>query len=83
VGDVRRQVDLTMDVVAAILQSRGFALADLAQATAYFRRPADTGVFREWLAARRLAALPVVTAQCDVCRDDLLFELEAEAATEP
>ena len=83
VGDVRRQVDQTMDVVGAILQSRGFALADLSQATAYFRRPADTGVFTDWLAAHRLAALPVISAQCDVCRDDLLFELEAEAATEP
>jgi enamine deaminase RidA (YjgF/YER057c/UK114 family) len=81
VGDVRRQVDLTMDVVGAILESRGFTLADLSQATAYFRRPADARVFTEWLAAHRLAALPVISAQCDVCRDDLLFELEAEAAT--
>jgi hypothetical protein len=25
--------------------------------------------------------MPVVSAQCDVCRDDLLFELEADAET--
>jgi hypothetical protein len=25
--------------------------------------------------------MPVVSAQCDICRDDLLFELEAEAET--
>lgn len=78
-GDIRKQVNLTMDVVEAILHSRGFTFADLARATAYFRRPADAGVFAEWLAANQLAKLPVVAAQCDVCRDDLLFELEAEA----
>jgi enamine deaminase RidA (YjgF/YER057c/UK114 family) len=80
VGDVRQQVRLTMDVVAAILRSRRFAFSDLARGTAYFRRPADVSVWTEWLAANHLSHLPIVPAQCDVCRDDLLFELEAEAA---
>ena len=71
-----------MDVVAAILRSRGFTFSDLARATAYFRHPADAGVFAEWLAGKRLSKLPVVSAQCDVCRNDLLFELEAEAVAE-
>ena len=78
-GNVRKQVELTMDAVEAILRSRGFAFADLTRATAYFRHASDAGVFGEWLAANRLTNLPVVAAQCDVCRDDLLFELEAEA----
>jgi len=79
VGDVRRQVALTMEVVEAILRSRRFGWGDLSRATAYFRRPADAPVFGEWLAAHGLTDLPVVPAHCDVCRDDLLFELEAEA----
>ncbi len=79
VDDARKQVELTMDVVEAILRSRGLTLADLTRATAYFRHPADVGVFTEWLAANQLTQMPVVSTQCDVCRDDLLFELEAEA----
>jgi len=79
VDDTRKQVELTMDVVEAILRSRGLAFADLTRATAYFRHAADAGIFSEWLAANRLEQMPVVSAQCDVCRDDLLFELEAEA----
>ena len=79
VGDIRQQVALTMEVVESILNARGFAWADLACATAYFRHSADAGAFAEWLAAKRLTHLPVLAAQCDVCRDDLLFELEAEA----
>ena len=79
VGAVRQQVELTMDVVAAMLRIRGFSWANIERATAYFRRPADARIFGEWLAENSLAALPVVSARCDVCRDDLLFELEAEA----
>lgn len=80
-GDVCKQVGLTMDVVEAILRSRGFALADISRATAYFRHPADFDALAEWIGAHRLFRLPLVSAQCDVCRDDLLFELEAEAAS--
>jgi enamine deaminase RidA (YjgF/YER057c/UK114 family) len=78
-GDVRKQIGLTMDVVEAILRSRGLSFAGITRATAYFRHAGDAGIFAEWLAANQLAGLPVVSAQCDVCRDDLLFELEAEA----
>jgi enamine deaminase RidA (YjgF/YER057c/UK114 family) len=78
-GEVRRQVDQTMEVVGAILQSRGFTPALITRATAYFRRPGEARVFTEWLAANRWADLPVVVAHCDICREDLLFELEAEA----
>jgi enamine deaminase RidA (YjgF/YER057c/UK114 family) len=78
-GDVRRQIELTMEVVAAMLRSRDFSLADLARATAYFRRPEDAHLFSDWQAAHQLTKMPVVSAQCDICRDDLLFELEAEA----
>lgn len=78
-GDTRKQVELTMDVVEAILRSRRMDFSALTRATAYFRHPADAKIFNDWLKANRLEAMPVVSAQCDVCRDDLLFELEAEA----
>jgi len=78
-GEVRKQVELTMDVVEALLRGRGFTLADLTRVTAYFRHAGDAGVFAEWLVENQLTQMPVISAQCDVCRDDLLFELEAEA----
>ena len=81
VGDMRRQVELTMEVVGAILHSRGLTFAELTRATAYFRHAENAGVFGDWLTANQLTQMPVVFAQCDVCRDDLLFELEAEADT--
>jgi enamine deaminase RidA (YjgF/YER057c/UK114 family) len=79
IEDVRQQVAQTMRVVEAILHSRGLELSDLTRATAYFKRRADFGAFTEWCAERNGLSLPVVPANCDVCRDDLLFEIELDA----
>jgi enamine deaminase RidA (YjgF/YER057c/UK114 family) len=77
--DPRRQVELTMEVVEAILKSRNFSFSDISRATAYFRRSADAWAFTEWCARKHTNALPAVIVHCEVCRDDLLFELEADA----
>jgi enamine deaminase RidA (YjgF/YER057c/UK114 family) len=79
VGDARKQTLFTMEALEAILRSRNFSFGDLACATAYFRRPADAVVFVEWLKANGMAEMPVIFTQCDICRDELLFEIEAEA----
>jgi enamine deaminase RidA (YjgF/YER057c/UK114 family) len=78
-GDAGKQIALTMEVVEAILQARGFAFSDLTRATAYFKAGSDARLFAEWRVAHGVDSMPVVVAQCAVCRDDLLFELEADA----
>jgi len=79
VGDIEKQVALTMEVVAAILQSRGMDYRDVTRATAYFKAPEFKPAFEAWCAARELADLPVVPLHADVCRDALLFEIELDA----
>jgi enamine deaminase RidA (YjgF/YER057c/UK114 family) len=79
VGDVVAQIECTMDVIQAILESRGLTLANTTRATAYFRSGLDAPRFAEWLERHELRSLPVVYACCDICRDDLLFELELDA----
>jgi enamine deaminase RidA (YjgF/YER057c/UK114 family) len=78
-GNVPEQVAQSMTVVDAILGSRGMGFSDVTRATAYFKRRADAPAFTHWCAARALQSLPVVLVECDICRTDLLFELEAEA----
>jgi enamine deaminase RidA (YjgF/YER057c/UK114 family) len=78
-GNVHKQVELSMEVVEAILHSRDFTFSDLTRAVAYFRRRSDVRAFADWCAKRGIRSLPVVMARCDLCRDDLLFELEADA----
>lgn len=80
VGNAKKQVDLTMDVIAAILHDRAMSFRDVTRAIAYFKHPAFTPYFDAWCASRELRQMPVVPVHCDICRDDLLFELELDAA---
>lgn len=79
VGEVRAQIELTMRVVGDLLQARGMGFADVSRATAYFKSGVDQPLFQAWLVANQLQTIPVVNACCEVCRDDLLFEIEVDA----
>jgi enamine deaminase RidA (YjgF/YER057c/UK114 family) len=78
VGDVDKQVALTMDVVAAILEARDMSWEDVTRGVAFFRLPKDTPKLAEYCKDKGLN-FPVVVARNTVCRDDLLFELEVDA----
>jgi enamine deaminase RidA (YjgF/YER057c/UK114 family) len=80
-GDVVKQIALTMEVVEAMLRPSGLGFGDVSRATAYFKHAADQKIFQSWLEAHGLAAMPVVPVHCDICRDDLLFEIELDACT--
>jgi len=79
IGDVDRQVDLTMDVVFAILESRGMTWSDVSRAIGYVKEKSDLAAFEHYCQRRGLPTGPVVVVQNDVCREDLLFELELDA----
>lgn len=80
VGDVAAQTARTCEVVEAILQSRGMGWSDVTRATAYVRHAQDADVLQRHIAVTGMPALPVVVAHNVICRDDLLFELEVDAA---
>ena len=77
--DVVAQVKLTMEVATAILESRKMSWADVNRAIAYFKRAEDAPALTEYCKANGIEPFPVVTMEGDVCRDDLLFEVEADA----
>ena len=81
VGDVDRQIDLSMKVTAAILESRGMGWADLTRVVAYVRRHEDIPAFGAWCRRNALPPMPAVVSTHDICRDDLLFEIECDAIT--
>jgi enamine deaminase RidA (YjgF/YER057c/UK114 family) len=78
-GDVRGQIDLTMEVVAAILESRGMDWPDVTRGIAYFPTLADAPKWQAYCRDRGIEPLPVAVTQGVVCRDDLLFEIEVDA----
>jgi enamine deaminase RidA (YjgF/YER057c/UK114 family) len=78
-GDLDGQIDLTLQVVRAILVSRGLDYPDVTRATAYLRNPEDAPLLRKWCGKLGLENWPLVIAQAVVCRDELLFEIEVDA----
>ena len=81
IDDVSAQIQRTLDVVQAILHDAGMDWTDTVRGIAYFRHAKDLTL---WDAARAALKLPQpveLVVFADICRDDLLFELELEAAT--
>lgn len=75
-GDAEAQVAVTIENVRAVLKDAGCSDADVVQAIAYSKTPAVQAVFhRDWAGL----GWPCVSVLGDVCRDDLLFEVEATA----
>ncbi len=78
-GDPAAQIELTMNVVRAILDEAGLRFEDTTRAIAYFRDPSHIPLWEAY--CRNLPPLPVVILGCHVCRDDLLFEIELDATS--
>ncbi len=82
VGDINGQISLTMDVVGAILNSRSMNWNSVTRATAYFKHFSDMPRFTEYLQSAIIAGLPVACTTADICRDNLLFEIELDACSQ-
>ena len=78
-GDVSGQIERTFENVEALMGQVDGVLGDIAAATVFVKRPEDAALFWEMAAARRLERFPAVCVVGDVCRDELLFEIDAEA----
>ena len=75
-GDAKRQIEDTIRNVLAVLRDGGCGESEIVQSVVYCKTPEVEQVFREgW----RGFAWPHIVTVADVCRDNLLFEIEAAA----
>lgn len=77
--NVRAQVRCTLDKVVGVLTQSRACLRDLCSATLFVKRAEDADAVCAEMAAAGLGDLPAVYVVTDVCRDELLFEIDAEA----
>ncbi|MBI3921991.1 MAG: hypothetical protein HY318_11290 [Armatimonadetes bacterium] len=73
------QMTRTLRNVDALLRQSGLRLKDLSEATAFFKRPSDAAAFPELAARYGLSEVPIVCTIADVCRTELLFEMDGLA----
>jgi enamine deaminase RidA (YjgF/YER057c/UK114 family) len=78
-GDIRAQIDCTFDKVQALLEQEDAGLSDICAATVFIKQPEFAEIFYEMAATRGLENFPCVCSVADVCREELLFEIDAEA----
>ncbi len=87
-GDVVKQTEETLDNIAALIAEEnvgrhglpglGTSLTSLGFARVYIKRPEDYAAVRE-VCERRLGMLPTIYAVADICRPELLVEIEGVA----
>ncbi len=77
--DIAGQIACTMQVVHAILTSRGMDWRHATRGIAYCKQAAVIPYFKRYCEKSDMPELPLLIAHNDICRDDLLFELELDA----
>jgi enamine deaminase RidA (YjgF/YER057c/UK114 family) len=77
--DPEKQIRFTMDVVRALLESRGMRWNDLVRGIAYFKDMDLLPLFRRVAAELKIPPFPLAVAQASICRPDLFFEIELDA----
>ena len=78
-GDIHGQIALTMEVVAAILAAREMGWEHATRAVVYLKSLADAPAFADYCRVNGIPRLPAVLAETDICRPELLFEIEIDA----
>jgi enamine deaminase RidA (YjgF/YER057c/UK114 family) len=79
VGDFEAQTRRTIDAIGALLEDAGASLRDVRQATVFLKNPCDARAFERIAERTGLDAIPPVTTMADVCREELLVEIDATA----
>jgi enamine deaminase RidA (YjgF/YER057c/UK114 family) len=77
-GDVLRQLDRTLENIAALLAAAKAGLNDLTMILVYLRNPADGAAIEEAL-RRQFGSLPMLLLHAPVCRPGWLIEIEGVA----
>lgn len=87
-GDIQKQTEQTIENMERLISSENFGfhgvkgagarLSDLAKVRIYLKRPQDFAACKA-ICERRLGAVPAIYAVADVCRPELLVEIEGVA----
>ena len=79
VGDSEGQNRETFAAVDTLLRHQGAAFEDVATGVLFFKQRRDLDAWRELRRLGVIPEIPAISVFADVCRHDLLFELEVTA----
>jgi len=76
IGDSEKQIRHTLRAVRELLASRNHSFSDIAHCVAFLKRPQYLTQFRRIAEEEGLDYRGVIETAADICRDELLFEVE-------
>lgn len=79
VGDIRGQLKRMLLNVEKLLDSEGATFEDVVQSVAFMKSAEDSPVFETLMEERGMRGLPGTVVEADICRSELLCEIEAVA----
>jgi enamine deaminase RidA (YjgF/YER057c/UK114 family) len=79
-GDPKSQIIQTLEIVDALIKTEGASFNDICTATVFLKKPEDFTIYQKTIAELGLNEIPAVCMIADVCRPDLLFEIDATLA---
>jgi len=81
-GNPREQMRQTFEIVKALISKEEASLKDICHATVFLKRKEDISIYNEVVNEYGLQYMPAVCVVADICRDELLFELDAIVSVE-
>lgn len=78
--DAAAQISCTLDKLEALLATTSAQLTQVVTANVFVKDPSFVTQFHAIAKQRGLSDFPGIAVVADVCRDDLLFEIDAEVA---
>ncbi len=79
IDDLESQIELTLQVVQAILADQGMDWIHVRRSIAYVQNAQGAGAYTAFHRRRQLPFAPFVVAVDHICRRELLFEIELDA----
>lgn len=80
INDIRNQIEMTGNVIKELVKKENFDFTDICEGTVFLKKPEYISEFKEYCHKNGLLDVPFIITLADVCRDDLLFEIDATLA---
>ncbi len=79
-NNIRAQIEYTFDTIENLIAQKGARLEDICAGTVFLKHSEHEATYRKMAKERGLDNLPCLCVVADICREELLFEVDAEVA---
>ena len=77
IGDINKQIEKTVDVIKALIKKENISFNEMIEGTIFIKDASFADIFISYCKKNEINDLPFFMTIADVCRDDLLFEIDA------